>query len=99
MSTTNDSACGSWEHVARRTVLRAGAIGGLSWFTPIAERLARAENERPQSKPRSVIMLWMQGGPSQIETFDPKPGKSIAGGSKAIKTAAPDIQIADLYPH
>ena len=43
-------------------------------------------------------MLWMGGGPSQLETFDPHPGKKIAGGTKAIGTAAKGIQIAAGLP-
>lgn len=38
-------------------------------------------------------MLWLSGGPSQLETFDPHPG-TTAGGTKAIKTALSGIQLA-----
>ncbi|MEC7598108.1 MAG: DUF1501 domain-containing protein, partial [Planctomycetota bacterium] len=48
--------------------------------------------------PKSVIVLWLQGGPSQLETFDPHPGKSIAGGSKAIATALPEVQLGEGLP-
>ena len=42
-------------------------------------------------------MLWLAGGPSQLETFDPHPGTTIAGGTKAISTAAQGIQLADGF--
>ena len=40
----------------------------------------------------------MQGGPSQFETFSPKPGHANGGETKAIPTAVPGIQIADRFP-
>jgi hypothetical protein len=42
----------------------------------------------------SLILLWMQGGPSQFETFDPKPGTETGGPTEAIETAVPGIRIA-----
>ncbi|MEC8506288.1 MAG: DUF1501 domain-containing protein, partial [Planctomycetota bacterium] len=51
-----------------------------------------------RSMPKSVIVLWLQGGPSQLETFDPHPGKTIAGGSKAIATALPEVQLGEGLP-
>ncbi len=46
----------------------------------------------------ACILLWMQGGPSQFETFSPKPGTANGGETKAIKTAVPGIQISDNFP-
>jgi hypothetical protein len=53
---------------------------------------------RRAAKARAMIMLWLGGGPSQLETFDPKPGTAIAGPTKAIRTSAPGIEIADGLP-
>ena len=44
-----------------------------------------------------MILLWLSGGPSQLETFDPHPGTTIAGGTKAIATAGKDIQLAEGF--
>jgi len=41
-----------------------------------------------------MILLWMGGGPSQLETFDPKPGHENGGPTKAISTSVPGIKIA-----
>ncbi|MBM4071213.1 MAG: DUF1501 domain-containing protein [Planctomycetes bacterium] len=49
-------------------------------------------------KPRSCILLWMGGGPSQIDTFDPKPSVPEGGSIKAIDTSVPGIQIAETLP-
>src|SRR5690606_22029783 len=42
---------------------------------------------------QSIIVLWMQGGPSQLETFDPHPNSGVSFGAQAIDTAAPGIQL------
>jgi hypothetical protein len=58
--------------------------------------LARAAEapRTPRGHAQSIIMLWLQGGPSQLETFDPHPGTRIAAGSGAIPTAVRGIQLA-----
>ncbi len=80
-------------------------IGGLG-LTSIAERLARAgESPREDSHgkasktARSLIVLWLQGGPSQLDTFDPHPGTEIGGEVRSIATSIPKIEIADTLPH
>jgi hypothetical protein len=93
--------CGSRAHFSRRSALAAGlGLSGISWLTPVAERLTRAAEAAPRGKPaKSLIVLWMAGGPSQLETFDPHAGSPIAhDATRAIKTAAADIQIADSLP-
>jgi hypothetical protein len=80
-------------------VLKLASLAGVSWLTPVGELLARAaEEEGPDHRPHSLIFLWMQGGPSQLETFDPHPGRKIAGGTQAIATAAPGVQLAAGLP-
>jgi hypothetical protein len=68
-----------------------GAHGG--WFN----QLANAAANDPKRK-RSCILLWMPGGPSQIDTFDPKPGEETGGTFKAIETAVPGVRIAEHLP-
>ncbi len=70
------------------------AAGGLSW----ADRMtASAADLRKQGK--ACILLWMQGGPSQFETFSPKPDHPNGGETKAISTAVPGIEIAAALPN
>ena len=86
--------CHTADHFSRRTLLRATGASGLLWLTPIAEMLAKAEEVAPRGKPaHSIIVLWMQGGPSQLETFDPHPGTKVAHESLAINTAVKGIQL------
>jgi hypothetical protein len=83
--------------LSRRGFLRwvgAGAAGltGLTWLdylTLHAEELRKAR--------KSCILLWMAGGPSQFETFDPKPGAETQGPTKAIPSAVPGIAIAEHW--
>ena len=51
-----------------------------------------------KGRPRSLILLWLQGGPSQLETFDPHAGSNIGGEVKAIKTSVKSLKIADTLP-
>ena len=92
-----DGSCGTADHFSRRTLLKTvGAAGVSAWLTPIATLLARADERAPTGKPaRSVIILWMAGAPSQLETFDPHPNSKISHGTKAIKTALPGVQLAE----
>jgi hypothetical protein len=93
--------CGSTAHFTRRSAFAAAmGLSGINWLTPLAKCLAQAAEEAPRGKPaKSLIVLWMAGGPSQLETFDPHPGARISHDStKAIKTAARDIQISNWLP-
>lgn len=77
----------------RRTFLKMSSLAGLSWLTPLSQVLAeRAEKEAGPA--RSVILLWLAGGPSQLETFDPHPGAICAYGTKAIASNVKGIQLA-----
>lgn len=91
-----EGSCRAASHLSRRTLLKAmGAVGVSSWLTPLAGWLARAEEGAPSGKPaRSVILLWLAGGPSQLETFDPHPDSEIAFGTRAISTALKGVRLA-----
>src|SRR5439155_17521725 len=56
---------------------------------------ARAGELKKQG--RACILLWMAGGPSQFETFDPKPGAATQGPTRAIATNVPGIQVAEHW--
>lgn len=52
----------------------------------------------PGGKAKSVICLYMRGGISHIDTFDPKPGRPEMAGVQAIKTSADGVQISEWFP-
>lgn len=93
-----DPFCDSRVHLSRRTLLGAG--GGGLMMSAIARRLAWADEQgvTDAAKPKSVILLWLQGGPSQLETFDPHPGGIYGGDTSAIDTSVKGLQISDLLP-
>ena len=77
----------------RRDLLKLSAAGLLSSVSvPWFESLARSGIERPRNK--SCILLWMDGGPSQQHTFDPKP----KGEFKPKPTSVPGIHIVEHLP-
>lgn len=83
---------------SRRGFLRwtgASALGwaGSSWL----DRLTLHAEELRKAR-KACILLWMAGGPSQFETFDPKPGAETQGTTRAIPTAVPGIMIAEHWP-
>jgi uncharacterized protein (DUF1501 family) len=80
----------------RRTFLKATGLAGLSWLTPVSHLLAR-QAEQSRAPAQSIILLWLAGGPSQLETFDPHPGSEAAGGTRAIPTAVKGIELAEGF--
>src|SRR5262249_20930224 len=80
--------------ISRRGFLRAGAasLAGLGLFGRLALHADQARAARKQ-----CILLWMAGGPSQFETFDPKPGAETQGPTKATPTAVSGINIAEHW--
>ncbi len=96
LSQTDPNACGKHGMWNRRGILKTAGLAGLSWLTPLSGQLALAA-EKSGKRPRSVIVLWLQGGASQLESFDPHPGKKIAYGGKAVDTAQKGVQFAEGY--
>src|SRR5215204_5326035 len=85
--------------LARRDLLKLSAAGLLSGVSvPWFERVVRAASDdslpRRGGKAKACILLWMDGGPSQQHTFDPKPG----GEFKSMPTAVPGIHIVEQLP-
>src|SRR5262245_18440902 len=76
--------------------LTAAGVTGVSlsgWMRVLADQGAASG-----SKHKSCILLWMDGGPSHIDTFDPIPGASTAVEFKPIKTSASGIEISEHFP-
>ena len=70
--------------------LGAAGLAGVS-FTD----LMASQAEELRKRQMACILLWMGGGPSQMDTFDPKPDHANGGSIKAIETAVPGIRIAE----
>src|SRR3954470_428362 len=86
--------------LTRRGLLRAAAatlplgLGArLSWAN------ALAPGWMPRSpRARACVLLYMEGGPSQLDTFDPKPGEPTGGPFKAVETAVKGVRISEHLP-
>jgi hypothetical protein len=83
--------------LSRRRVLEAVPATALAAGTIGISDVVRVDAEEIKRQGRSMILLWMAGGQSQFETFDPKPGTSNGGPTKAISTAVPGVQLAENW--
>ncbi len=81
--------------LSRRSFLQHVSAGALVAGTLNFRQLMSVHADELRKEGRSMILLWMQGGPSQFETFDPKPGTEHGGTTQAIPTAVSGIQIAN----
>src|SRR5262244_2563644 len=84
--------------LSRRDWLKLTSAGVLGlplsgWLTSLA-----ADTAKHPARKRSCILLWMGGGPSQMDTFDLKPGHANGGEFKEIQTAVPGIKISEHLP-
>src|SRR6478735_3489924 len=59
---------------------------------------AAADTAKDPQRKRSCILLWMNGGPSQMDTFDLKPGHANGGPFQEIQTSAPGLKISEHLP-
>ncbi len=81
--------------MTRREMLRAAGVGTIGCFG--GGSLVQAS---PSKKPRSCIFIWLNGGPSQFETFDPKPNATdeVRGPFGVIQTQVPGVMVSELVP-
>lgn len=95
--------CGSPDHrVSRRgwlgataTAVGTSAVADMTFLDVLQTPALAGEL---QSNQKSVILLWLAGGASQFETWDPKPGRPTGGPFAKIQTTVPGIEISELLP-
>jgi hypothetical protein len=86
------------DQLSRRDLLKLSAAGVVGYsMSGWLERLASAAANDPERK-RACILLWMNGGPSHLDTFDLKPGHDNGGPFKEIDTNVPGIKIGEHLP-
>jgi hypothetical protein len=97
----NTIACtGPSLSIGRRSFIGGGLGAALSaaipaWQSKAAEQAATAGQK---AAAKACILLWMNGGPSHIDTFDPKPGTKTGGEFKAIDTRLKGVKFAEHLP-
>jgi Protein of unknown function (DUF1501) len=92
---------GSRTGPSRRSLLRVGVLGLAGLTLPELLRLrARAEERGERPKETAVIQVFLEGGPSQIETYDPKPDApaDYRGEFRTIATSVPGVSISEHLP-
>src|SRR5262245_22095770 len=85
--------------ISRRAFLQVGASSVLGLSLADLLRL-RSIATPPQGSTRAVILLWLWGGPSQLDTWDPKPNAPMdyRGPFSPIPTRVPGTRICELFP-
>jgi hypothetical protein len=85
----------SW-HPTRREILGVAGSAAVGCLLG-QDRVAQASSV----KERSCIFIWLNGGPSQFETFDPKPNAAddVRGPFGAIQTSVPGVRVSELIPN
>lgn len=92
--------CSSYKRMTRRQWMRSalGAAGGASFLGLLDPRILYASPRKKEEHAQSVILLWMGGGMSHLDTFDPQPGTDIGGPFEGIKTSADGVVISQHLP-
>lgn len=96
------SFCGSPDHALNRRgflgSLAACASAFAADMTALSVLGSPALAAEMKKNEKRVILLWLAGGSSQLETWDPKPGATTGGPFRAIPTSVPGIHISELMP-
>ena len=92
-------ACQSSEHtLTRRQILGTfvGAAAGAAGLGPLLRPAVAAD---VKAKHKQVLLVWIDGGMSQLETWNPKPNTQFGGPFRSISTSIPGVQVCELLPH
>ena len=99
-SQTPAGQCPADEHLLHRRLflkgLAGGALASAASFAGLFHNPLFAEETKKAQK--HCILLWLCGGPSQFETWDPKPGRPTGGPFGSIPTRIPGIHFSSLMP-
>jgi hypothetical protein len=90
----------SCQGLTRRAFLQAGASTVLGLSLADLLRLRATGQETPTGSVRSVLLLWLWGGPAHLDTWDPKPGAPLEfrGPFSTIATRTVGLRISELFP-
>jgi len=93
--------CESPEHAVSRRRFLGGLASAMFWGPALASDnvlMSEAQAAEVKKSGKRVIILYLGGGASQMETWDPKPGRATGGPFGAIETSVPGVQISELLP-
>lgn len=100
---TRNHFCGSASHAVNRrgflsTLATAGAAAFATDMTGVQALALPEVAQELRHNQKRCILLWLAGGASQLETFDPKPGAVTGGPFQSIPTSTPGVRISELMP-
>ena len=87
-------------HLSRRAFLKGAAVAGSGLILPNWGGLAHARTaaEAAVKNKKRCILLWMNGGASQIDTFDMKTGRPTGGPFRPIPSKVTGLQVCEYLP-
>ncbi len=91
-------ACGSADHIISRRSFLGATTAGLGLASGFSGMIRPAVSAELARRERQVLLVWLAGGASQLETWDPKPGTDTGGPFRSIETSVPGVRISELMP-
>src|SRR5436309_3433496 len=92
-------ACRSPEHALSRRQFLAGTAAGAASMLGFKDMIAPAAAAEIRRQDKRVLVIFLAGGASQLETWDPKPGTNTGGPFQAIPTGVPGVHVSELLPY
>src|SRR3954468_13103480 len=92
--------CSRGEHLSRRALLKGALVTAGGVALPNWGGLVHSQSVADEAKKsgKRCILLWMNGGASQIDTFDMKPGRTTAGPFRPIQSKVTGLQVCESLP-
>jgi len=90
--------CKPWEHRSSRRQWLGEAAGAAAGAAGLAGLFQPTVGEELKKQDRQVLFIWLDGGMSQLESWDPKPGTQFGGPFRAIPTSVPGTHVSELVP-
>lgn len=97
--TPSENSSAAWSRRGFLHSLALGSAGVAANMSAIETLRLPALADELKRQQKSVILLWLAGGASQLETWDPKPGAATGGPFRAIQTNVPGAHICELMPN
>ena len=89
--------CKPWEHATSRRQFLGASAGALA-FGALGGLISPQAAEAMRKKEKQVLFVWLDGGISQLESWDPKPNTEFGGPFRTIKTSVPGTHFSELMP-
>ncbi|MEX0726350.1 MAG: DUF1501 domain-containing protein [Planctomycetaceae bacterium] len=94
----NIALCRPGEHRLSRRRMLGTVVAGAAGLS-LSRLLEPAVAEELRQNDKQVILIWLDGGMSQLESWDPKPNTQFGGPFRAIPTSVPGIEVCELLKH